>query len=193
MAGFRDSPLGRWLGSMASGTGTTGDARGGGANQRKDAAPLNEPKAPLTPDAQPALTKQRVAQWLADHGYSYFFDMEGDLGGLWSYRLVYFFFSGTEHEILQIRGQWQREASIERLEDMLDLCNEWNADKVWPKAYVRVRDNGRVLLAAEVTTDLEFGVSDDQLGQLLACGLATIGAFFDSLDETFPDPIGQPS
>lgn len=191
MAGFRDSPLGRWLGAITPGSRSGGGTRATIGSPRKGSTGDGDEAVPATP--LPALSRARVEQWLVDHRYSYFTDMDGDLGGLWSYRVVYFFFSGERQEILQIRGQWQREAAIERLEEMLDLCNEWNADKVWPKVYTRVRDNGRVLVAAEVTTDLEFGVTDDQLGQLLACGLATIGAFFDSLDEAYPDPIGQAS
>src|SRR3712207_7234969 len=60
----------------------------------------------------------------------------GDLGGLWRGRLFYFFMFGDRSEILQVRGQWNREASIERLEEVLEACNEWNADRIWPKAYV---------------------------------------------------------
>src|SRR3712207_9526794 len=84
----------------------------------------------------------------------------GDLGGLWRGRLFYFFMFGDRSEILQVRGQWKREASIERLEEGLEACNEWNADRIWPKAYVRVRDNGMGHVIAEVATDLEHGVTD---------------------------------
>ena len=136
------------------------------------------------------VTPARIAAWMSDNGFSYFVDNDGDLGGLWRGRLFYFFLFGEQAEILQIRGQWHREVAIERLEEVLDLCNEWNADRIWPKAYVRVRDNGRVHVISEVAVDLEHGATDAQLHQNLFCGLSTGSMFFDSLDERYPDPAG---
>jgi hypothetical protein len=134
------------------------------------------------------LTTQRLTRWFSDHGYTYFVDADGDVGGVWRGRLFYFFLFGERTEILQVRGQWNREFAIERLTEVLDVCNEWNADKIWPKTYVRVRDDGMVHATCEVATDLEHGVTDDQLGQLLHCGLTSASLFFDALDELYPDP-----
>ena len=145
-----------------------------------------EPAADLPPDVTPA----RIAAWMTNNQFSYFVDNDGDLGGLWRGRLFYFFLFGEKSEILQVRGQWHREVAIERLEEVLDVCNEWNADRIWPKAYVRVRDNGRVHVVSEVATDLEHGATDSQLSQMLFCGLSTGSMFFDALDERYPDPAG---
>jgi hypothetical protein len=134
------------------------------------------------------LHRARVLEWIADAGYSYFLDAEGDVGGMWHGRLFYFLLFGSHTEILQVRGQWNRDITIERLEEILEFCNEWNADRIWPKAYTRVRDNGMVHVFTEVTVDLEHGVNDDQLDQLLQCGLSTGSMFFDALDEFYPDP-----
>jgi hypothetical protein len=137
-----------------------------------------------------AVSPARIAAWMTDNHFSYFVDNDGDLGGLWRGRLFYFFLFGEQAEILQVRGQWHRELAIERLEEVLDLCNEWNAERIWPKAYVRVRDNGRVHVVAEVATDLEHGATDAQLSQILFCGLSTGSMLFDALDERYPDPAG---
>jgi hypothetical protein len=137
------------------------------------------------------LSVARIVEWFEENGFSYFIDNDGDLGGLWRGRLFYFFLFGERSEILQVRGQWNREVSIERLEEVLDACNEWNADRIWPKAYVRVRDNGMVHIISEVATDLEHGATDAQLGQLLHCGLSTGSMLFDAIDELYPDPAGQ--
>src|SRR5690606_41352191 len=91
--------------------------------------------------------------------------------------------------VLQGRGQRRRDLTVERLGEAREFCNEWNAERVWPKPYVRVRDNGAVLVYTEVAVDLEHGVTDDQLDQLLQCGLTTGSMFFEHLDETFPDPL----
>ena len=134
------------------------------------------------------LSVARIVGWFESNQFSYFLDSDGDLGGLWRGRLFYFFLFGENSEILQVRGQWNREVAIERLGEVLEACNEWNADRIWPKAYVRVRDNGMVHVISEVATDLEHGVTDAQLSQLLHCGLSTGNMLFDTIDELYPDP-----
>jgi hypothetical protein len=137
------------------------------------------------------LAIDRIIQWTSDSRYTYFVDSDGDVGGMWHGRLFYFLLFGMNKEILQVRGQWNRDLAIERLEEILDFCNEWTADRIWPKAYTRVRDNGMIQVFTEVTVDLEHGVNDDQLDQLLQCGLSTGSMFFDTLDERYPDPARQ--
>lgn len=122
-------------------------------------------------------------------GFTYFVDSDGDLGGMWHGRLFYFLVLGSGGEVLQVRGQWHREATIERLGEVLELCNEWNAEHIWPKTYARVRDDGAVVVCAETTVSLEHGASDAQLGQLLHCGLSTGAMFFEHLDRYFVDPL----
>ncbi len=137
------------------------------------------------------LTAERVREWLRGRGYAWFVDMDGDTGGLWHGRMFYFLTLGDDRQILQIRAQWNRSFSIERLTEVLDVCNTWNTERIWPKAYVRVRDDGSVHAICELATDLGAGVTDDQLGQLLGCGVSTAGVFFDELDSRYPDPAGQ--
>lgn len=154
-------------------------------------APAGRVGAPIQdddPDVPWPLSIARIVDWFEGCGFSYFIDNDGDLGGLWRGRLFYFFMFGDRSEILQVRGQWNREVSIERLAEVLEACNEWNADRIWPKAYVRVRDNGMVHVISEVATDLEHGVTDAQLAQLLHCGLSTGSMLFDAIDEMYPDP-----
>jgi hypothetical protein len=135
------------------------------------------------------LNRERVTNWLSESDFSYFVDSEGDIGGMWHGWLFHFLVVGEGSEVLQVRGQWHRDLSIERLEEILEVCNDWNAEWIWPKAYVCVRDNGAVLVYAEVTVDLEHGVSDEQLDQLLQCGLTTGSMFFEHLDDVYPDPL----
>lgn len=137
----------------------------------------------------PPLSKERVQEALTALEYRSFVDTDGDIGGNWSGRMFYFFQLGEKEEILQIRGQWSRNVAIERLSEFLHLCDEWNRERIWPKTYLRVRDDGTVVVCVEVSTDLEHGVTDDQLQQLLRCGIATGSMFFDDLDARFPDPV----
>ena len=183
---FRDGPLGRRRGS----------ARSEDAPERLDARAAtvarlpHVERTPVAHDIPYPLASGRIVRWFETNDFSYFVDNDGDLGGIWRGRLFYFFLFGDDSEILQTRGQWNREVSIERLEEILDHCNDWNAERIWPKAYARVRDNGMVHVVTEVATDLEPGVTEDQLSQLLFCGLSTGSMFFDSLDELYPDPVG---
>lgn len=140
-------------------------------------------------DGRPTpLAPERIRGWLTDNEFHYFTDDDGDIGGLWKGRLFFFFLLGEQQEILQVRGQWHRDIALERLPEVLEACEEWNAERIWPKAYARVRDNGMVNVVAETSTDLEHGATDDQLAQLLQCGLSSANSFFDSIDEMYPDP-----
>ena len=134
------------------------------------------------------LTMARIVDWITGYGYTYFIDSDGDIGGLWHSRLFYFLLFGSEREILQVRGQWNREITIDRIEEVLDFCNEWNTDRIWPKVYFRVRDNGMIQVYGEVSVDFEHGANDDQLDQVLTCGLSTGAMLFDALDALYPDP-----
>ncbi|MCL2849694.1 MAG: YbjN domain-containing protein [Micrococcales bacterium] len=148
--------------------------------------------APPDPDEGPApLSNERLVQWLTDSSFSFFVDNDGDVGGLWRGRVFYFFLFGEHHEILQVRGHWHRQGAIERLMEVLEFCNSWNTERIWPKAYVRVRDDGHVHVAGEVAVDFEHGATDDQLSHTLHCGLATATMLFDALDQHYPDPVGQ--
>jgi hypothetical protein len=116
------------------------------------------------PDLEP-LTRDRIVAWLEDSGFTYFIDSDGDVGGVWHGWMFYFLALGEHGEVLQVRGQWHRALTIERLEEVLEVCN------------------------ADVTVDVEHGATDDQLDQLLQCGLTTGSMFFEHLDEVFPDPL----
>lgn len=177
----------------ARSAGPAGSHAGEAAGGRPLAGLLGGPQRTAPAQSAPAdvptpLSRARLTDWFAAHGYSYFVDSDGDVGGLWRGRLFYFFCFGERSEILQVRGQWNREFSIDRLTEVLEICNVWNGERLWPKAYVRVRDDGMVHVTCEVATDLEHGVTDDQLGQLVQCGLSSAAVFFDELDELYPDP-----
>lgn len=152
------------------------------------------PAADLLEDLLPRRVEQdRLIDWCAAQQYHYFVDSDGDLGGLWNNRLFYFLLFGEHEEILQVRARWNREISIDRLEEIIDACNEWNADRIWPKAYVRVRDNGAVHVLCESAHDLEHGATDAQLERLLSCAVATCTIFLDAIDELYPDPAAAPA
>ncbi|MDR2703445.1 MAG: YbjN domain-containing protein [Cellulomonadaceae bacterium] len=144
----------------------------------------------LDPNFPSPVTHARLAAWLKDNNYSYFVDSDGDLGGLWDNRMFHFLILG-DGTAFQIRGQWNRFGNMDRIEDLLNVVNEWNSDRIWPKAYVRVRDDGTIVVCTDLTITADSGLSEPQLDLQLRCGLATSAAFFDSLEVQFPDSIAS--
>ena len=166
------------------------------AEAASEAAPVLGPGESASSD--PALfprplSRERIAVWLRNNGFHYFIDVDGDVGGLWHSRVFFFFLFGEHKEIIQVRGQWNREIAIDRIEEVLEFCNEWNSDMVWPKAYIRMPDSGMIQVCAEVSGDFEQGITDEQLAVQLMAALGSQSHFFDGLDGLYPDPAGSPA
>jgi hypothetical protein len=139
------------------------------------------------PTDEPApLSVERVAARMDAQGYRYQIDDDGDLGGYWDGHLFYFFVQGASKEILQVRGRWQRHVPAESRTSALDVVNDWNTEKLWPKGYVRLED-GELGVYGEVTVDYEHGVTDAQLDQQILCGVSTTIQMFELLDQVFPE------
>lgn len=154
----------------------------GNVSKDNDASPGSLPYASAT-GLEP-LTHERILENLQAKGYQVTVDEDGDIGGNWDGRIFYFFQYGEQKEILQIRGRWDRDVHASRMVEMLQHSNDWNRDRIWPKVYARIDAGGDIGLYAEVSVDLEHGVTDDQLSQIVACGLGTGSQFFDHLDAT---------
>jgi hypothetical protein len=183
-------------GAPTSGTSNDAGARASGTGDDAGMPDEHAGKGADTGEAEPSptvprpVTTERIRLWCESQSYSYFIDNKGDLGGLWGNRGRVFFFLllGDDKQFLQVRGYWTRRFTIERLPEVLELCNAWHVKRVWPVCYARVRDNGSVHITAEVSTDVSCGATDAQLDLTLRLGLSTATAFFDELDETYPDP-----
>jgi Putative bacterial sensory transduction regulator len=119
------------------------------------------------------LTNDLIAHVLTARGYNFGTDDDGDIGGMWDDNLIWFFRRGSQGEMLQVRTLAAAEFSVDDVPRLYAFCNEWNHDRLWPKAFVHVNDDGTVRVFGEVTTDLERGVSHDQLDQLIGCGIST--------------------
>lgn len=145
--------------------------------------------APTVTTALPPLSKAAIRGVLDQRGYSYGEDGDGDLGGRWGDHVFFFFLYGENQEIFQVRGRWNRPLPQAHLGEVMTLLNTWNADKIWPKAYVRVEDDGLLGIYAETSVDFEHGVTPDQLAQVLLCGLQTGMRLFETLDEEFPAAV----
>ncbi|WP_284250519.1 YbjN domain-containing protein [Litorihabitans aurantiacus] len=175
-----------------TGSAAAPDGAGGAAEAAATDPTADHPRAPGSVDGPGAsnvvatVTRDRVAASLRRRDYRYLVDERGDLCGLWAYR--FFSFGVVPDQVLQVRGRWSRQASIERLWEVLAFTDSWNRERHHPKCYVRVHDDGRVHVLTEVTVPVRSGLSDAQIDHLLAVGLASGGMVFDALDELYPDP-----
>ncbi|HQY33474.1 YbjN domain-containing protein [Actinotalea sp.] len=132
-----------------------------------------------------SLTSERIESYLLGCGYHVDRDEDGDLTGTWDGNRFWFLTLGDEHEILQVRGRWQQTLPESQRTAALLVVNDWNRERIWPKTYLRVEDDV-VVMYGEVSTDLEHGVTDSQLGQLVSCGLGTSAQLFAALVDLLP-------
>lgn len=132
------------------------------------------------------LDSARVEAYLVAQGYRVQRDEDDDLTGTWDGDRFWFLLLGEHHEVLQVRGRWHRTLPPSRRPAALLAVNDWNRERIWPKAYLREED-GELALYGEVSVDLEHGVTDDQLGQLVACGLGTGVQLFAALTQLVGD------
>lgn len=147
---------------------------------------------PATATESPApLTRGRIAGYLDSRSYRYVVDDDGDLTGTWDGSRFWFLLLGDDEEILQVRGRWHRSLPLDRRSAATLAVNDWNRERIWPKVYVREED-GLLALYSEVSADLERGVTDDQLAQLVACGLGTGVQMFSAFDEILPHDDSPP-
>lgn len=144
------------------------------------------------------LGKDRIKSVLDARGANYGEDNDGDIGGYWDGHLFYFFVTGQSGEYFQVRARWNREVPMSEWWKVLDLVNQWNTEKFWPKCYARAeklnKDDAEpsvIGVYTEVNVDYEHGLTDEQLDQHLACAIATSGSFFDFLDEHYPEEAAR--
>lgn len=129
-------------------------------------APADGGAAPLRP-----LTDELIASVLAARGYHYSVDRDGELFGRWDDNLIYFLRIGPSRELLQVRTLVGAAFDIEDVPRLYAFCNTWNHDRLWPKAFVHVEDDGTARLCGEVAVDLAGGVTLEQLDQLVTGGI----------------------
>lgn len=69
------------------------------------------------------------------------------------------------------------------------FANEWNAERAWPKAFVRTLDDESVGLYGELTIDFGPLVTHDQLDRAVNAGLSSSLALFAEAALTFPEAV----
>ncbi len=133
----------------------------------------------------PPLTQERMKALFDQEKWSYFVDNEGDLGGIWDGNQFFFLQRGDDNEILHVTARWHHTLPIEHLDAIRNFLNEWNKQKLWPKVFHRIGDEGRISLIAEHAADWEHGVTDEQLALTVHCALSTSLHFFEAVETEF--------
>lgn len=147
--------------------------------------PKPDKRAPSDGQEPLPVTRDRVGDYLLAKGYRFVVDEDGDLTGTWDGSRFWFLLLGDHAEIVQVRGRWHRQLPLEQRAAVGLALNDWNRERIWPKAYVR-EEEGMLALYSEVSADFEPGATDAQLEQILACGLGTGVQLFAALESTLP-------
>ena len=142
--------------------------------------PAKNPATIIVPQLLEPLSAERIADELTRRSYRFSVDDDGDLTGTWDGHRFWFLLMGEDKEILQVRGRWNGAVNPRMRSAVLQAVNDWNRERLWPKAYVREEAHG-LSVYGEVSVDFEHGVTDEQLAATIACGLVAGTQFFESL------------
>lgn len=155
---------------------------------RATAAPLVP--LPVAVELPTILTRERVGAYLTRRGYTFRLDEDEDITGTWDGNRFWFLLLGAQQEILQVRGRWHRPLPESARLAALQIINDWNRERIWPKAYLRSEPTG-LALYTEVSVDFTPGATQDQLEQMVACGLGTSIQLFSSVSALLPPETGE--
>lgn len=127
------------------------------------------------------LTLESITAALDARGDRYGVDSDGIVAGRWGEAFIQFERLGERREILQARIIATRRLESFRLAEAFEFCNAWNHDRLMPKAYVHDEGDGMLAVAGDVTTDLEHGVTAEQLAVLLHAAIVTGATLADAV------------
>lgn len=142
------------------------------------------------------LTMDRVAKYFDAREFQYTTDEDGDIYAAFENNKFIFVAQGPEKEVLAIHSVWRIPAPEEGFFPLMQFCNDWNGARLWPKTCVKKNKENMVEVHTEVNTDLARGATDEQIIQLVNCGIATSLAFYQALEEQFieastPQPAAE--
>lgn len=95
---------------------------------------------------------------------------------------IFFEAEGSKGQIYVIRGHADKRIPKNDWNKALMVCNTWNKEKRWPKAYLYVRDpstdtTGTIML--EENLDLETGIHQELLNDITLTAVAGMFGFWE--------------
>lgn len=130
------------------------------------------------------VTIERMQEFFDESGYSYGVEApqrirSGFMGNPFGFEL-------HEGECVSMWAAWAPDLPIELRTQLLNVCNEWNNNTRCPKAYVQVKDDGSLWVCCEHQMLIRHGCATHQLFQNIFVFIRTASAFFEGLEEQFP-------
>jgi hypothetical protein len=94
---------------------------------------------------------------------------------------LYFIAGGQKNEIYTLRAFSDRRFTRDQWSKVVTLCNTWNSERRWPKAYMDVKNSdadafGVILLEEQI--DLEKGIHQELLDDFSNTFVVTVGSFW---------------
>ena len=139
--------------------------------------------------AQPALTLERVENWLSRHGIAAGPEEDG---------AVFMGFPGCdigvylhdEEAALVVAGMWRGRPAVERLDEMRTFIDAQHRSTYGPDlAVTPAQDPSRLLLSTQMVAYIGAGMSEAQLDAFMDMGLGMTRAFFATVQERFPELV----
>lgn len=115
-----------------------------------------------------------LQQVLDEYGLAHVIDDDGDLVVRWDNCSIYLFHYGDRREVLQARLYINRRFEVELRSSLIEVLDDWNRTKLFPKAHTVLPDDGMVGICAEHCVDFESGTTR-------SARKYTVGVWFDTL------------
>lgn len=93
--------------------------------------------------------------------------------------------------MFSIHAMWNRVPSIDKRSELIEFSASVNSQRVAPKTYVQVDDNGMIWVTGETTLLTVAGITDDQLISFIGDSFGAIKSLFQELDTMYPDPVSE--
>lgn len=159
-----------------------GEDQGRGASSADDVQDRSDQPDQL--DLTRPVTLERVGFFFDSQGWNWEIDDEGDFVTGFDSNQYVFRITGKKNEIFTIIAFRSTPVDAQLRSEVELLIEDWHATHLWPMASFTEK-NGEIRILAEVNLDCEWGLSDAQLVTQCKCGIGTISAFFEEVDERF--------
>lgn len=130
------------------------------------------------------VTLERVGFFFDSQDWNWEIDDEGDFVTGFDSNQYLFRLVGKKNEIFAIIAFRSAPVDAQLRSEVELLIEDWHATHLWPMASFAEK-NGEIRILAEVNLDCEWGLSDAQLVTQCKCGIGTISAFFEEVDQKF--------
>jgi hypothetical protein len=127
-------------------------------------------------------SRDRVIDYFIKRDLKFTIDDDGDVVGVWDGSPFWFLFMGPEGKFFQVRGRWHRKVAHHNRTFVMQMLNDWNREKLWPKAFIREDEDGlQNSIYGEATFDFSEGVTSKQLHYTLDYSLQCTLQLFEHL------------